>query len=29
MTPRDALWTIVVVFALVIAALVLHSHGVF
>jgi hypothetical protein len=29
MTPRDALWTIVVVFALVIAALVLHAHGVF
>lgn len=29
MNPRDALWLIVVIFALVIATLILHSHGVF
>lgn len=29
MTARDAIWTIVVIFALVIAALILHNHSVF
>lgn len=29
MSPRDAIWTIVVLIALTICVLVLHAHGVF
>lgn len=29
MGPREAIWTIVVIFALVIAAIILHNNGVF